>query len=173
LSALDDADERLRQALADRQAAIARAKAIDTAIRGTRQFVNPDGSVSFLGFRRRHEADEWIDPLDEAAVAELGPDLGAELGADLEVVDTEDLRRRLVDLLHALHEPVSGRDLRRLLTASGVRPAGAASKAIGNALRQPIAQGVVERVGRGQYRAVPQRPDGRSTTSSPVSSASP
>ncbi len=161
LSALDDADERLRQALSDRQAAITRAKAIDTAIRGTRLFINPDGSVSYLGAHRRHKADEWDDPL------------GGEVDADLEVIDTDELRRRLVDLLHALDEPVSGRDLRRLLTASGVRPSGATSKAIGNALRQPISRGVVERVGRGHYRARPSSPDGRTKVSSSVSSASP
>jgi hypothetical protein len=60
----------------------------------------------------------------------------------------------VVDLLCAMGRPVSVRELTRLLAAHGFTTSGRPSQTISNALRTAIADGDVERVARGSYRAV-------------------
>jgi hypothetical protein len=129
---LAEADDELRRAADARLAAMARLRACNRALVGTGQVA---GQQYLL---RRSDAVE--DPLPDPAT--------------LEVVEREELRELLVDLLCAMGRPVSVRELTRLLAAHGFTTSGRPSQTISNALRTAIADGDVERVARGSYRAV-------------------
>lgn len=136
-AALADADERLRAAAGDRLQAADRIRACNRALNGTGEAVDPTtGRVVRYGLRR---SDAFPDPLPDATT--------------LDVVDGDELRQVLVELLRALERPATVAELVRLLAAHGMRPPGRASQAVSNALRVEMRWATVDRVARGTYAA--------------------
>lgn len=102
-------------------------------------------------------APDYVDPLDAtAATAATAASAASAAGgpsAPLRPLSSAALQHALVALLRHAGRPLTITDLRRLLTAHGLRPRGERpSKAIANALRRPVHLGLVERRARGCYR---------------------
>jgi hypothetical protein len=140
-AALIDADARLRSAARDRLDAVERLERCQRALLGTGQIVDPGTGMRRQYLRRRRAGID--DPVDTG-------DVGVVLAG-------EELRNALVDLLEIIGEPLSVRELHRLLVAHGVGVGGRASQSISGALRVEVSRGRVERVGWGEYRAASMR----------------
>lgn len=100
--------------------------------------------------RRCRDARGWVDmhrrrvplPADVDAVPEgTTPLAGGEL------------RDAVVRAIYAAERPVALSEIHRMLLACGVGPAGDPSRAISNALRTPMAAGIVRRLAAGLYVA--------------------
>lgn len=64
-----------------------------------------------------------------------------------------DLRDAVVRAVYGAARPVTVTEIYRMLCSCGVSPAGNPSRGISDALRAPMAAGMVTRMGRGVYRA--------------------
>lgn len=89
----------------------------------------------------------------------VNPHLRTEAGPARAISGTE-LRERVLEIVAASPAPTSITDIRRLLAAQGLRPAGprSPSQAISDVLRTPVKRGDVRRVGRNAYVVADERP---------------
>jgi hypothetical protein len=105
--------------------------------------------------RRCRDARGWVDmhrrrvPLpDDVDAAPIGT----------RTVEGTDLRDAATAAIYAAERPVTLPEIYRMLCSCGLAPAGQRTGRISDALRGPLAAGIVSRVGRGAYRAGPARP---------------
>ncbi len=142
LAARDEADRDLATAFLRRREATARLRAVNVALRGTGELIDPDGVARRL-LRKRGYAEP--DPLP----APVAP----------QVVRGVGLREVLVDLLTAVDgDPLRPSELHRLLLADGLDVPGRPSQTIAAALAVEVRGGRVVRVGRGLYASALPRP---------------
>jgi hypothetical protein len=141
-AALAAADARLRAAADDRLAAVARIRACNRALLGTGEAIDSrSGKIVRYGWP---SSDGFHDPPPDPAT--------------LELIDGEELRDELVGILGAIGRPAAVGELVRLLGMHGFRAPGRASQSVSNALRVELRAKNVERVARGTYTFVPQKP---------------
>ena len=98
--------------------------------------------------RRCRDARGWVD------IQRRRPPLPGDIDAEPEGtrrVDGADLRDAAVAAIHAARRPVSVSEIHRMLMSCGLRAGGDPSKSISNALRAPVAGGVVCRMAWGVY----------------------
>ena len=100
--------------------------------------------------RRCRDARGWVDM--HRRRAPLPGDVDAEPEGTRSISGAE-LRDAVVWAIYAANRPVSLAEIYRMLGACGVTPAGNRSRSISDALRSPLAAGIVNRVGRGWYQA--------------------
>lgn len=102
--------------------------------------------------RRCRDARGWVDM--HRRRAPLPGDVDAEASGTRPLSGT-DLRDAVVSAVYAAARPVTLAEIYRMLCSCGVSPAGDRSQRISDALRAPIAAGIVIRIGRGAYLAAP------------------
>jgi hypothetical protein len=98
--------------------------------------------------RRCRDARGWVD-IQRRRVP-LPGDVDAE-PEGTRPLHGPDLRDAVVAAVYAAGRPVTVSEIHRMLMSCGQRPCGDASKGISNALRVPVATGVVHRLPRGVY----------------------
>jgi hypothetical protein len=105
--------------------------------------------------RRCRDARGWVD-MHRRRVP-LPGDIDAAPGGTRPLAGT-DLRDAATAAIYAAERPVTLPEIYRMLCSCGLAPPGHRSGRISDALRGPLAAGIVSRVGRGAYRAGPVRP---------------
>lgn len=98
--------------------------------------------------RRCRAARGWVDM--QRRRAPLPGDMDAEPDGTRRI-DGPDLRDAAVAAIYAAGRPVFLSEIHRMLMSCGLRAGGDPSKSISNALRTPVAAGVVSRVAWGVY----------------------
>ena len=132
-------DRGLAELIERRRALLDRIAACNLAISGTGVLEPAPGSARPQRLPGRR-AERFADPLPPTV-------------ADEPAASGYPLRVSVVDLLRATGEVLDLRELERLLRLEGIVVAGRPSQTLLNALRPALADGSVERVDRGRYRA--------------------
>ena len=100
--------------------------------------------------RRCRDARGWVDM--HRRRAPLPGDVDAEPEGTRPLAGA-DLRDAVVQAIYVANRPVTLTEIYRMLCACGVDPRGNYSRRISDALRAPLAAGIVSRAGRGAYGA--------------------
>jgi hypothetical protein len=106
-----------------------------------------------MELRRCRDARGWVDMHRRRAPLPGDVDAAPE---ETRPIAGSDLRDAAVAAIYAARRPVNVTEIYRMLCSWGVAPAGNRSRTISDALRAPVAAGVIIRLARGVYRAPPR-----------------